>query len=152
MRNAAISCQRSAISASHGFSLVEVTLAMAVMAIGLIAILGLIPQGVNSSRNAADNTLVATIVHDAFSDLRRQALTLPWPPASLSIPNIYYDAAGTNRVLSTSADRYYNLLLTSQSPTPYLLTVTARVTWPDKSATSVPQNTNSFVTQIARYQ
>ena len=52
------------------FSLIEVVLALAVSAIGLVAILGLLPQGLQASRDAADNTISATIVHDIFSTLR----------------------------------------------------------------------------------
>lgn len=132
------------LTASNGFSLVEVTLTLAIISIAFIAILGLIPQGVQSGRNAADNTLVATIVHDTFNDMRRQALVLPWPPTP---SDIYYDAAGTNQVILTSPDRYYRIRVTSQpSPSmPNLQIITAEATWR-------PYSTNYFVTQIARYQ
>lgn len=130
-----------------GFSLVEVMVALVVIAVGLIAIVGLIPQGIQSSRSAADNTLVATIVHDTFNGFRQLALTSTWPP--LSAPqDIYYDVAGTNAAPAIP-DRYYRIHLTPQS-TPFLLVVTAVVTWPAKSA--APANTNVFVTQIANYQ
>jgi uncharacterized protein (TIGR02598 family) len=137
--------------AANGFSLMEVTLAVAVVAIGLIAILGLIPQGVQSSRDAADNTLAATIVQDTFNDLRTRALGGSWPPAAV---NIYYDAVGTNSFLatSTSLDRYFHVVATPvlSASTPDLYVVTATISWPATSAS--PLNTNVFVTQIARYQ
>src|SRR6266850_1533954 len=140
------------IARQTGFSLVEVTLALAVMAIGLIAIIGMIPQGVQSSRDAADNTLVATIVHDTFNQMRLRALTgTGWPP---SAQNVYYDAAGTN-IVTTIPDEYFHVVVTSQlSPsTPNLYVVAARVTWPDKSSMTVPPtSTNVFATQIANYQ
>ena len=134
------------------FSLIEVTLALVVMAIGLIAILGLIPQGVTSSRSAADNTLVATIVHDTFSQMRQQTMQSgsTWPTVSGS-QHIYYDAAGTNQFIAPSADTYFDVQLVSQV-TPSLLTVTATVTWPVKSVTAKPLNTNIFFTSIANYQ
>jgi uncharacterized protein (TIGR02598 family) len=134
-----------------GFSLVEIMLALAVIAIGLVAIIGLIPQGIQASRDAADNTLVATIVHDTFNEYRQDAL-LAWPPVLST--NLYYDAAGTNQVTNSSPDRYYYVHLNSQpSPSaPNLLVVSARVTWPDKLGTVYPLNTNIFVTSIANYQ
>ena len=136
----------------------EIMLALAIIAIGLIAIIGLIPQGVQSGRGAVDNTLAATIVHDTFSGIRLQAQKA-WPPSTLTDPpfpltvpqNICYDAAGTNQVdCTTSADRYFRVHLVPQSPSPALLTVAATVTWSAKS--SVPAYTNFFFTQIANYQ
>ena len=136
------------IARQTGFSLVEVTLALAIMAIGLIAIIGMIPQGVQSSRDAADNTLVATIAHDAFSEMRRQALTT-WPPG---LPDVYYDAAGTN-IPTQPQDRYFHIKATSQAgAVPNLLVVAATITWPDKGTAVKPPNTNVFVTSIANYQ
>jgi len=142
-----------------GFSLVEIVIALAVISIGLIAIVGLIPQGVQSARDAADNTLAATIVQDTLSQMRLVASTPGggWPPSwpSTWYPDAYYDAAGTNLVTSTSADRYYHVNLNAQaSPSvANLLIVTARVTWPDKfSMPGPPLNTNIFVTTIANYQ
>jgi uncharacterized protein (TIGR02598 family) len=131
-----------------GFSLIEIMVALVVIAVGLIAIVGLIPQGIQSSRSAADNTLSATIVHDTFNELRRLALVNPWPPLAPPAQDIYYDVTGTNGN-PVPSDRYYHILLTPQA-TPTLLVVTAVVTWPAKSA--APANTNVFVTEIANYQ
>jgi uncharacterized protein (TIGR02598 family) len=141
-----------------GFSLVEIMLALAIIAIGLIAIIGLIPQGVQSGRGAVDNTLAATIAHDTFNGIRLQAQKA-WPPSTLTVPplpltiqqDICYDAAGTDQVdCVTSADRYFHVHLVPQLPSPGLLTVAAIVTWSAKS--TVPANTNFFFTQIANYQ
>jgi uncharacterized protein (TIGR02598 family) len=144
-------------SSRSAFSLVEVTLALAIMAIGLIAIIGMIPQGVQSSRDAADNTLAATIVHDTFNQLRQEAVTT-WPPPSLATsPNLYYDVVATNATTSQTVDSYYHVHLTSLPgtvaglPAPnLLLVVTAVVSWPTKSA--APLNNITNVTQIANYQ
>ena len=178
-RCAAISYQRSVISgtalgsklkaenrrpkASAAFSLVEVTLALAVMAIGLIAILGLIPQGVQSSRDAADNTLAATIAHDTFSLLRTNAFRNAilcdtcTTPQDLSTYNTTtgsplvsnaYDQAG----FSTNdwGGAYYKVVLAFQPQTPLMLTrVTATITWPAQSKN--PLKTDVFVTEIAQF-
>jgi prepilin-type N-terminal cleavage/methylation domain-containing protein len=63
------------LSNVEGFTLVEIVLAMAVAAIGLVAVLGLIPQGLQASRDAADNTISATLVHDIFSTIRTTPFT-----------------------------------------------------------------------------
>lgn len=170
MRSTAISHQRSGISrrltASHGFSLVEVTLAMAVMAIGLIAILGLIPQGVTSSRDAADNTTAATMVQDLFSTIRASPFitvdlsgfgTLPAGSTyNLQILNppvtTYFDQAGFNP--TTTADYYFRVVLSFRPhPTlPSLSVITATVSWPAKlNMATTPLNTTKFMTQVAQY-
>jgi hypothetical protein len=46
------------------FSLVEVSLAIAICAVGLLALVGLIPAGLNASRRAADDSLIASIASD----------------------------------------------------------------------------------------
>ncbi|HUI08250.1 MAG TPA: prepilin-type N-terminal cleavage/methylation domain-containing protein [Verrucomicrobiae bacterium] len=185
-QKAAISSQRSAISetapdaklkansrtlkASSGFSLVEVTIALAVMAIGLVAILGLLPRGVQSSRNAADNTLAATIAHDVFNAIRTQPFTAvslnaygfgtspynlqnAYPGLGSSVA-AYFDQSGLTP--ETAEDDYFRVDLSFQPHTlPTVLplsTVTATVFWPAKSGMTTFLNTNVFVTEIANYQ
>jgi type II secretory pathway pseudopilin PulG len=69
-----------------GFSLVEVTLALGVIAFALVAILGIIPTGLRSSRDAIDDTLTALIAQDLSSRLRAEVstdhLAVPWTDAS----------------------------------------------------------------------
>ncbi len=146
-----------------GFSLVEVTLAIAIVAIGLLAVLSLLPQGLGSARNAADNTLVATIVQDAFSSLRSSGFTnatldtvgsfSPAGPYNLTNSLIttigYFDKSGLTP--AGTGDRYYQVTLDfSRQGGLALSRVTATVLWPALAA--VPPNTNVFVTEIARYQ
>jgi uncharacterized protein (TIGR02598 family) len=134
---------------SHsGFSLIEIVIALAVMAIGLIAIVGLIPQGVQSARDAADNTLAATIVQDDLNNLRSTALTT-WPPLA-ALQNICYDAAGTNVVSCGTASSYFRETLNPVTTSPYLVTIVAVVSWPAQSA--APLNNITNVTTIANYQ
>ena len=146
-----------------GFSLIEVMLALGVIAIGLIAIVGMIPQGVQASRDAADNTLSATIAHDIFDTIRADPFTsvnlsgLGFPTALYNLQNpalgilAYFDAQGLTP--ATPQDRYYKIALNfqPQSGLPSSV-VTAIVTWPDKGTAALPINTNVFVTEIANYQ
>jgi uncharacterized protein (TIGR02598 family) len=134
-----------------GFTLVEIMIALGVIALGLIAVVGLIPQGLQASRDAADNTMAATIVQDTFSTLRQQAL-VTFPPSIPAQP-LYYDEAGTNQVPKTSPFCYYQVHLAQQS-TANLVNIAATVMWPfNPSLPSVPPlNTNVYVTTIANYQ
>jgi len=127
-------------------------ISLGVIAIGLIAVVGLIPQGVQSARDAADNTLAATIVQDTFNAIRQQALVnATWPPSVQA--SYYYDAAGTNEFNSAGTLTFYQVQLTTAQPSANLLTLSAMVMWPvNLSSTSRPLNTNFFFTSIANYQ
>jgi uncharacterized protein (TIGR02598 family) len=139
-----------------GFSLIEVVLALAVISVGLIAVVGLIPQGIQSARDAADNTLAATIVQDTINTIRQQAVQTTggiWPPA---FPSTYYDAQGTNAIPVTDVqDAYFHVFVNPQvssSSGTLLYVVTTTITWPDKPGFTGALNSNVFVTTIANYQ
>ena len=53
------------------FSLVEVTLALGIMAFCLVAIFGLLPTGLNTSRDAIAQTVAANIAGAIGADLRQ---------------------------------------------------------------------------------
>ncbi len=150
-----------------GFSLVEVMLALAIVSLGIVAILGLLPSGLQAGRDAADNTLSATIVQDIFSNLRAGSFTNATVCDTCAIlqnlgtysnagnPVVdYYDYAGFS---TNQAAAYYRVVLTytpqpmqvfpPQSPS--LTRVTATVFWPAQSKKIV--GSSVFVTQIARY-
>lgn len=57
-----------------GFTLTEIVLALAVIATAFIAVLGLLPTGLDASRQAADSTVVATILEDLHNRLQGQPL------------------------------------------------------------------------------
>lgn len=137
-----------------GFSLIEIVITLAVISVGLIAVIGLIPQGVQSARDATDSTLAATIAQDTINTLRQQSMEPAFSWASLSTPqDIYYDATGTNPVNTTvpTADTYYRVHLVPQWNANFM-TIAATVWWPVKTGTTKPLNTNTFFTVIANYQ
>lgn len=146
-------------SGRAGFSLVEIVIALAVISIGLIAVVGLIPQGIQSARDAADNTIAATIVQDTFNQMRLWASgpSATWGPTpnwpSAWYPDAYYDATGTNQINTTiaTADTYYDVhLITQAASNP--VTVVAMVMWPVKAMGAKALNTNIYVTVIGHYQ
>jgi prepilin-type N-terminal cleavage/methylation domain len=47
-----------------GFNLIEVTLAVAVAAIGLLAVFGLLAGGIGASRQVSDETLITHLMDD----------------------------------------------------------------------------------------
>ena len=57
----------------RGFSLVEVTLAVAVVAIGLLGVLALFPLGMDAVRQAADSTQMMAIGQDWIAEFQQEA-------------------------------------------------------------------------------
>lgn len=57
-----------------GFTLPEIVLALAIVATAFIAVLGMLPAGLNQSRQAADSTVIATILDDLHNRLQGQRL------------------------------------------------------------------------------
>jgi len=58
------------LSVAAAFSLVEVTFALGIAAVCLIAVMGTIPVGVQTNRNATSQTAAANIMAAVISDLR----------------------------------------------------------------------------------
>src|SRR5437660_1415580 len=63
-----------------GFSLVEVTLALGVAAFCLIALLGLLPLGMQTNQSAVSQTAAASILSSLVADLRATARSNPTSP------------------------------------------------------------------------
>ena len=61
-----------------GFSLVEVALAIMVIAVGLLSVFGLFPHGMESSRRALDETRAAAFAEQTFNSLRVIAESGDW--------------------------------------------------------------------------
>lgn len=55
------------------FSLVEVTIAVAIAALGFLTLLGLLPQGMNMARNSAEMSVGSKIVQKISGDLQSMA-------------------------------------------------------------------------------
>jgi uncharacterized protein (TIGR02598 family) len=67
---------------SQGFSLVEVTLAIGIVAFALIAILGLVPVGLNSGRDSIAATHTPLIAQDVFDRIRASMINNDPSPAN----------------------------------------------------------------------
>jgi type II secretory pathway pseudopilin PulG len=61
---------KRSINSQAAFSLVEVTLALGIAAFCLIAVLGLVPVGVQTNRNATSQTAATNILSGVVSDIR----------------------------------------------------------------------------------
>jgi len=61
-----------------GFSLVELSLALLVVSIGLISLIGLFPASLDMSQNAIDETYASFLADSAFTSYREAAMHIPW--------------------------------------------------------------------------
>jgi prepilin-type N-terminal cleavage/methylation domain-containing protein len=78
---------------SSGFSLVEISLALLIVAIGMLAILSMFPAGLDQNARSISDTHAALFAEEVFSSLRVHAET-NWNEIGQSITNL--PVAGTN--------------------------------------------------------
>src|SRR5262249_20906853 len=86
------------LSVSSGFSLVEVTLALGIAAFCLLAVFGLMPVGVETTRNATSQTAATNIMAAVVSDLRATPTTTNTSSQFCirfgTVATLYFDGAG----------------------------------------------------------
>jgi len=87
--------------ASAGFSLVEVTLAVAIAALAIITLLGLMPQGLEMSRKTGILTINSNIIEQIIRDLENTQFNL-LPAQGTGTP------AGGGNPLPEKSRRYFN--------------------------------------------
>lgn len=141
----------------EGFSLVEVTLAIGIVSFCLFTMLGLLPTGLNTLRDAAAHTAQAQILQQVAS----QAQVLPYTNSSggLTLPtflntNLFFDEAGLKTALAANAR--YEVTFNTLNPT---YPGSERAPAISNSVTSIRINirptgqtriTNSYVIQVPR--
>ncbi|XHR31184.1 MAG: Verru_Chthon cassette protein B [Chthoniobacteraceae bacterium] len=95
------------------FSLIEVTIAIGVVAVALLSLLGVVPTGLNTLRSAMDSTVEAQIIQKFSGE------TLLTPFSGLkdkfSETTFYYDQEGQPQTSQTTSTRYW---LTANIVTP----------------------------------
>jgi uncharacterized protein (TIGR02598 family) len=147
------------VRATRGFSLVEVVLALAVVTVGMVTILGLFPQGLNSARRAMDDSLSAMVAQDAIAarriNIQNGAATIG--TVAFADSPLWYDATGTNLAsAAASLNALYKCEIVATKVTDNLEQTQVNIYWPWYSAKTgakspPPPNTNTFVTLIAKY-
>lgn len=117
------------------FSLVEVTLALGIAALCLIAVFGLIPVGVLTNRIATSQTAATNIMAAVVADLRgtpkanttstQFGITFGTNP-----PPLYFDASGQFTTSLSTNSRYQLNVTWSNSGSNGLRYADVKVTWP----------------------
>ena len=147
---------------TSGFSLIEVVLALAVATVGLVAILGLFPQGLSSARNAVDDSFTAIIAQDTIAgrraDLQNGTATLG---IAANPDTRWFTPDGHEILLTNNTDALpamYRCEVKASPLTgvaPNLESTRVVIYWPWYRKSDAPNqstmNTNIFVTEIAVY-
>lgn len=75
----------------RGFSLVEVTIAMAIAAVALVTLIGMLPQGMDTMREAGDMAIEARIHQQILSEMQMASFD---KMSSYDGVEFFYDAQG----------------------------------------------------------
>lgn len=96
------------VNRSRGFSLVEVTIAMAIASVALVTLMGLLPQGMETMREAGDKAIEARITQQILNELQLTPFDDKTGNSLLDSHydglEIYYDSQGEELCDSTNKD------------------------------------------------
>jgi len=139
-------------SAARGFSLVEVALAIAILAVGMTGVLAVLPVGLDAARLVHQETVAAGVARSAISDIQSSNQG-PGTPVTFS-NSLAYSAEGGR--LATFQDPkgvfQVDFRWVTNSPSSVRGFLTLR--WPKAALNANPNNTNVqtryFITEINR--
>jgi uncharacterized protein (TIGR02598 family) len=135
-----------------GFSLIELTLALGIVAFALFAILGLVPVGLKSAGQSMDATRASMISADAESRVRASVSAADFTSATARTVASYYSKDGIWVSSSPIATAFYRVDATIQPSwanpltnvdQTYLRPATAIIRWPVNTVTGAPITTNN---------
>jgi uncharacterized protein (TIGR02598 family) len=130
------------------FSLIEVTLALGIAAVCLLAVMGLIPIAVQTNRNATSQTAANGIIASAIADMRSTTSSIS-PQYGITFgtaKTLYFDGVG-QFTTSLGTNSRYQLNIT-WSGTTTLRYADVRVTWP---AAAIAANARGSVELLAAF-
>jgi uncharacterized protein (TIGR02598 family) len=121
----------NSLRSSAAFSLVEVTLALGIAALCLIAVLGLMPVAALTNRNATSQTAATNVIASVIADMRATASsTSPQYGITFGTPKtLYFDGAG-QFTTSLDANSRYRVDVTFPSSPSGLSYADIKATWP----------------------
>lgn len=122
------------------FSLVEVTIALGVVAVSLLALFALIPIGLKGNQNSLSQTAATSIINSVIADLRATPKTST-TSAQFGITfgtaqTLYFNSEGTPATAITATSRY-RLTITFPPAPPGTMSATFadfKLSWPAAAA------------------
>ena len=153
---------------THSFSLLEVVIALGVIAVGIVGVLAVFPTALQTGHSAQDETRAAHIAQSVFGSLVAGATSrfnaVPLPPTPLSIdltasssptsPTLYADNDGN--LIPNSTNSAYAIFIFTNNAVPGFTDpasanlVTVRVAWP-ANAPAANQTFRDYVRIISKY-
>ncbi len=94
------------VSKKAAFSLVEVALSLGIAGFCLVAVIGLLPVGVNSEQNASEQMAAGSILTHVLSDLRATPITSP-PGAAVATAQYAVPIPASTKTTSAAFVRYF---------------------------------------------
>lgn len=144
-------------TASSGFSLIEVALSLAILAVGMVGVLALLPVGLDGARQVHAETVAAQIVRGSIGDFSTNGYSsagygaIAGVPPGQTLRTEYFGREGEPG--ATAANGYFRLDYvkgtggTTSSSCRYFL----RLFWPASAATNSPMvQSRIFVTEVVR--
>ncbi len=121
---------------THGFTLVEIAIAIGILAVALVALMGMLPAGMSNFRKAMDTSVTAQIAQKILQDMEEAEFdevidvnSLPKDPAeptSYCKPHFSFRAPAVNKPATTATGQTQVRFFTDQavevfppSPQPY---------------------------------
>jgi uncharacterized protein (TIGR02598 family) len=153
------------------FSLVEVVLALGVVAFAIVAIIGIVPTGLSTGHSAQDDTRATQIAQDLINSMASQAqtnftavkLTIPGnanPPtldltSSSTSPAAQLYANNDGKLSDSATNATYSVqVATNNTPvgfdSGYANQITVRIAWPATAAPST-QTFRNYVRIVSKY-
>lgn len=134
---------------STGFTLTEIVLCVAIISSVLVAVVGILPVGMDVSRKAVNHTVVATVLEDLHNRLQG----VPLQPGEVPFSPAYYDdlgvflpppgsGAGETAIAEFNARRVYRAdvtvtpIISAPAHTSQLFAVRLEIGWPVDAAGS----------------
>jgi len=153
---------------THSFSLLEVVIALGVIAVGIVGVLAVFPTALQTGHSAQDETRAAHIAQSVFGSLVAGATSrfnaVPLPPTPLSIaltasssptsPTLYADNDGN--LIPNSTNSAYAIFIYTNNAVPGFTDpasanlVTVRVAWP-ANAPAANQTLRDYVRIVSKY-
>ncbi len=129
----------------NGFSLVEVALALAILSVGMVGVLALLPVGLDSARQVYAETVATSVAQTGISDLRRSQTNASWTiPSATTFFN--YEGVETNQ-----AAGFYSMRFQAANQSPRQCRVFIYLNWPCNAPTSSPMaQQRVFVTDLVK--
>jgi len=122
-------------SSNKGFGLIDAIMALSVMAIGVLALLSLMPQGWSTARNSDERSRAAMIMHREFENV--QALIAnkcnQTPTVSTDYTPKQVNSSGQTTAIAGDQVFTVNKTIAPVAGTTNMWTITIQVTWPGTS-------------------